>query len=179
MSPEENNRVVKKGMVLGVALSFCLSVLLYIVLPKFSQEVILLERIRIGLESLVFPAALFLFMIFRVGAQRFGNPSENPLETLANNEGMQVDLRVLSNTHEQIILFAINALALSILLPYQYLSLVPIYSGFFVVGRMFFWMAYKHNVLWRAPGFAMSMLPAVIGLAYCCFVIVRNVFTNF
>lgn len=178
MSQEQNNSIVKAGMVIGVAGTLCLPILLYGLLPKFSQEVILVDRIRLGLECLVFPAALFLFMIFRVGTQRFGNPSENPLKNIANTEGMQIDLRVLSNTHEQIVLFVINVLALSILLPYQYLSLLAIYSGFFVVGRMIFWMGYKHNVLWRAPGFAMSMLPAVIGLAYCCIVILQNIFAN-
>lgn len=178
MAQQSNNKTVKTGMALGAAGTLLLFFTLYAWLPKFSHELIFLDRIILGVECLVFPAAFFLVTIVRVGSQRFGNPSENPLQVVANTETMKIDLRVLSNTQEQIILFVINSLALSILLPYQYLSLLPIYSAVFVIGRIIFWAAYKHNVLWRAPGFAMSILPAVVGLSYSCIVIALRVFTN-
>ncbi|MBL4621964.1 MAG: MAPEG family protein, partial [Immundisolibacteraceae bacterium] len=82
-----------------------------------------------------------------------------------------------SNTHEQIVIFIVNALALAVLLPYNYLSLLPIYSGLWVVGRILFWLGYRYKVLWRAPGFAMAVLPAVAGLGYSSFVVVTRLFT--
>lgn len=164
-------------MALGFIITAFLFVGLYALVPATSQEVALPDRLRVAIECLVFPTVFLLAMILRIGSQRFGNPSEDPTKVVANTESMAVDLRVLSNTHEQIVIFATNVLALSVLLPFQYLSLLPIYSGVFVAGRIVFWMAYQHNVLWRAPGFAMSTLPAVVGLGYCCTVIALRAFS--
>ncbi|KGG24955.1 hypothetical protein EV13_2887 [Prochlorococcus sp. MIT 0702] len=49
---------------------------------------------------------------------------------------MQVDLRVLANTHKQLILFMINAMALAVPLPFACLALVTVYSAIFVIGRI-------------------------------------------
>ena len=150
---------------------------LYVLLPKFDQEIVLVERIKLGFQCLVFPAVIFLATILRVGSQRFGNPAENPVEIEASSVGMKIDVRVLSNTHEQIVIFIVNALCLAVLLPFEYLSLVPIYSALFVVGRTLFWWGYRYKVLWRAPGFAMSVLPAVAGLGYSGIVILLKPFS--
>ena len=155
MSQEISNLTVKRGMAIGFVVTLSLIIGLY----------------------LVFPALMFLVVILRVGSQRFGNPAENPVEMVASTQGMKIDLRVLSNTHEQIVIFVINALSLSLLLPYQYLSLLPVYSTLFVLGRIVFWLGYRHHVLWRAPGFAMAVLPAVLGLGYSCIVIAVKPFS--
>lgn len=178
MTQELNNRTVKLGMALGFVGTLLLFVALYYLLPKMTMEVELVDRIKLGIICLVLPTAFFLSVIIRIGSQRFGNPSEDPTKCEANTEGMRIDLRVLSNTHEQLVIFAINSLALAVLLPYPYLSLLPIYSGVFVTGRIMFWVAYKYNVLWRAPGFAMSTLPAVLGMGYCCIIVLSSMFFN-
>lgn len=73
-------------------------------------------------------------------------------------------------------LFVINTLGLALLLPYSYLSLFPIYAELFVIGRVVFWVGYRHHVLSRPPGFSLTVLPALVGLSYCCAVIlVRTV----
>ncbi|WOT05825.1 MAPEG family protein [Shewanella youngdeokensis] len=176
MSQVDNNQVVKMGMKIGAISTLLLFIILYMLAPKFVDEVELFDRIKLGFSCLVFPAAFFLITIIRVGAQRYGNPSENPVDVVASSNSMEIDLRVLSNTHEQLVIFTLNTLALSVLLPYTYLSLLPIYSALFVVGRILFWVAYKHNVLWRAPGFAMGIMPAVVGISYCCLAILYQVF---
>lgn len=177
MSQELSNLIVKRGMAIGFVVTLSLMIGLYVVFPKWTQPVELIDRLYLGLECLVFPALMFLVVILRVGSQRFGNPAENPVEMVAGTQGMKIDLRVLSNTHEQIVIFVINALSLSVLLPYQYLSLLPVYSTLFVLGRIVFWLGYRHHVLWRAPGFAMAVLPAVLGLGYSCIVIAVKPFS--
>lgn len=178
MTQKDNNRIVKSGMVIGALGTPLLFIVLYIFAPKFDAELALIDRIRLGIECLVLPVAFFLITVVRVGSQRFGNPSDNPIKVVANSESMAVNLRVLSNTNEQLVIYALNTLALSTLLPYQYLSLLPIYSAIFVAGRIIFWGAYKYNALWRAPGFAMTILPAVVGLSYCCIVLLLRTFYN-
>jgi hypothetical protein len=124
------------------------------------------------------PRNAFLIAVIRVGSQRYGNPSENPIKILANSEAIEVNLSVLSNTNEQLVIFALYALVLSAPLPYQYLSLLPIYAAVFVAGRIIFWESYKYHVLWPAPGLSMCILPAVLGLSYCCLALFFRGFFN-
>lgn len=178
MTQRSDDRTVKMGMLLGFLGTIVVFISFYSFLPQVAEEVSLVERLKLGIMCLVFPVTLFFLMIVRVGSQRFGNLSADPTKCEANTEGMKVDLRVLSNTHEQLMIFAINILALSVLIPYQFLSLLPIYSGVFVAGRVIFWVGYRRNVLWRAPGFAMSTLPAVIGVGYSCVAVLLAAFES-
>lgn len=178
MTQESDNKTVIIGIAVGFVATLFLFIVLFSIVPKTVEEVILAERLKLGIASLVFPGAFLLLMVLRVGSQRFGNESENPIKLEANSEGMKIDIRVLANSHEQLTIFAINTLALSVLLPFQYLSLVPIYSVVFVIGRLIFWVTYRKNFLWRAPGFAMSTLPAVVGFGYCCFLVLSSIFAN-
>ena len=152
---------------MGMVGTFGLFIFLYWLLPTFDEELASVDRLVLAIKCLVFPVLIFFLTIVRVGSQRYGNPSENPVNCVADTEGMKIDLRVLSNTHEQLMVMAINTLALSIFLPFEYLSLLPIYSALFVIGRILFWVAYHKSTLWRAPGYAMSTLPAIVGLGYC------------
>jgi hypothetical protein len=168
MSQERNNQIVKWGGVSGVLFTLVVFPGLYFLLPHFHQELGLPERLELGVGCLFFPGLFLLLLIIRIGSQRFGTAAEDPTKVLASSEAMKIDLRVLSNSHEQLLLFVINTMGLAVLLPFAYLSVLPIYSGLFVVGRLVFWAGYRHHVLWRAPGFCMSVVPAALGLLYCC-----------
>lgn len=171
MSQAENNKAVKTGMFIGLLLTLSLYFIAYTLVPQFDSEMMLAERIKLAIECLVLPAFFMLIMIVKIGAQRFGNEAEDPSIVKANTKGMKIDLCILSNTSEQVLIFIINTLALSVLLPFHALSLLPIYSGLFVVGRILFFLGYHYNVLWRAPGFAMAIIPAMAGILYCCFAV--------
>jgi hypothetical protein len=101
---------VKTGMIVGGMGTPILFLLLYTLAPKFGDEVELFGRVKLAFECLVFPALFFLVTVLKVGSQRFGNPSENPIKVVASSESMKVNLRVLSNTHEQIVIFTLNTL---------------------------------------------------------------------
>jgi hypothetical protein len=176
MTQSDNNRTVQLGMVIGVVSTVALYSAAYILVPDFDAELPLIERLAMAVNCLIFPALFFASVVVRVGAQRFGNPAENPLDVVASSDAMRVNLRVLSNTHEQLVLFTINVFALSVVLPYSWLHLLPAYSGLFVLGRMVFWLGYAYNPLWRAPGFALTILPAVIGLAYSALALLRSIY---
>ena len=177
MNQERNNQIVKRGMISGVVFTLVVFPGLYFLLPHFQQELGLLQRLKLGVECLFFPGLFLLLLIIHIGSQRFGNSAEDPTKVVAGSEPMKIELRVLSNTHEQLLLFVINTIGLAVLLPFAYLSVLPIYSGLFVVGRFIFWAGYRHNVLWQAPGFAMSIVPAALGLLYCCAMMVFRFYT--
>ena len=179
MTQADNDNTVKTGMVVGVFVTLVSFLVLYLLFPQYDAEVILVERFQLAIQCLVFPAAFFVITVVRIGMQRFGNSSDDPTKTVANSQAMAIDLRVLSNTHEQIVLFALNTLCLAMLLPFAFLSLLPVYSAVFVIGRVLFWAGYRYNVLWRAPGFAMNIIPAAAGLGYCCIVLVLRFIQSF
>lgn len=166
------------GMVIGVLLTLILYSSAYSLVPQFDDGMQLTDRITLGFKCLLFPGFFLLAMVIKVGSQRFGNSAEDPTEVIAGTESMKIDLRVLSNTNEQLLIFAINTLGLAVLLPLQYLSLLPIYSGLFVVGRIIFLLGYHHNVLWRGPGFVMAIFPAVVGIVYCCSRVLFGLFSG-
>ncbi len=85
MSQKRDNLVVKRGILLGIALSISVLMLSFHFLPNVDHEPGLLMRLKIGVKSLVLPALLFLLMIIRIGAQRFGNPAEDPTRVVANS----------------------------------------------------------------------------------------------
>ncbi len=172
MTQEDDNRVIKNGLVWGVLFTLVILAGFFLIIPRMDDDPGIAGRLRLAVECSIFPGILFFLMILGVGAQRYGNPAEDPTRVLANSEGMKVDLRVLSNTHEQLVLFVINTLGLSVLLPFGYLSLLPAYSALFVAGRIIYWVGYRRDVLWRGPGFAMSIVPATLGLLYCAFAVV-------
>ncbi|MEE3326283.1 MAG: MAPEG family protein [Myxococcota bacterium] len=171
MTQEDHNRTVKSGVRGGLLFTLAILVGFFLLIPRMDDDPGIAGRLRLAVECSIFPGLLFFLMILRVGAQRFGNAAEDPTKVLASTEGMKVDLRVLSNTHEQLILFLINTLGLSVLLPFGYLSLLPAYSALFVAGRIVYWVGYRKNVLLRGPGFAMGLLPAGLGLLYCAFAV--------
>ncbi|MDP6203089.1 MAG: hypothetical protein QGG12_02675 [Prochlorococcaceae cyanobacterium ETNP18_MAG_14] len=113
-------------------------------------------------------------MIIHIGSEGFGNPAEDPTTVLASSHAMDVDLRVLANTHEQLIVFIVNTMALAVLLPFAYLKLLPIYSGTFVFGRLLFWVGYRYHVLLRAPGFALNIFTALAALIYSSIALLRR-----
>jgi uncharacterized MAPEG superfamily protein len=67
---------------------------------------------------------------------------------------MQIDARVAGNTFEQTFGFAIASLALSTVVPMNHLQAVWACAIVFVVARAVFWIGYRINPLYRAPGFS-------------------------
>ncbi len=67
---------------------------------------------------------------------------------------MVVDGRVADNTTQQFLLFMVGALALSVTLPLERLSIVAAVSITFVIVRIAFWFGYRIKPVYRAFGFA-------------------------
>ena len=67
---------------------------------------------------------------------------------------MLVTGRVADNTQQQLLLFIIGLLALSVSMPFERLSFVPALAITFVIARIIFWIGYRIHPLYRAPGFS-------------------------
>ena len=113
-------------------------------------------------------AVLPLFLtIAAVGNRRFLSEAIDP--TLGKEDRTTiVNGRVADNTTQQFLLFLVGITALSVSLPIDKISYVPAVAITFVVSRLVFWVGYRMQPLYRAPGFAstaylnLSMFIAVI-----------------
>jgi hypothetical protein len=111
------------------------------------------DRLAYALRWAVVAALPFFFMIAAVGNARFASDAIDP--TLGKeSEKMVVDGRVADNTLQQLVLFLIGMLALSVTLPANRLNIVASVSITFVIIRIAFWIGYRMDPLYRAFGFS-------------------------
>lgn len=83
---------------------------------------------------------------------RFAEGAHNPL-LRTESERLQVHCRVMQNTLEQLVWFALCVLALSAYLSPPQMRLVPVACVLFAVARGVYWWGYlRGNTLGRAPG---------------------------
>ena len=111
------------------------------------------DRLAYALRWAVVAALPFFFMIAAVGNARFASDAIDP--TLCKeSERMVVDCRVADKTLQQLVLFLIGMLALSVTLPANRLNIVASVSITFVIIRIAFWIGYRIDPLYRAFGFS-------------------------
>lgn len=111
------------------------------------------DRIAYGLRWAVVAALPFFFMLAAVGNARFLSEAIDP--TLGKeHQSMIVDGRVADNTTQQLLLFLVGMLALSVSLPIHRLNIIAAVSITFVITRLAFWIGYRIKPVHRAFGFA-------------------------
>jgi len=99
-------------------------------------------------------AALPLFvMIVAIGNARFGGVAIDPTRG-AEDKAMLINGRVADNTLQQFVLFLAGSLALAVTVPAGYVQIVGAAAITFVAARIVFWIGYRIDPLYRAPGFA-------------------------
>ncbi|MEG4147585.1 MAPEG family protein [Microcoleus sp. Pol12B5] len=161
----QQQRVVWRGI---SALTFCLTFVLisYFVialpLPPFHSAE---SRLIFALRCPIFPVLMLFAGIVAVGNGRFSSPAINPLAN-AESEAMRINLRYLSNTLEQFVLFFVGSLILSTFLDTYSIKLMPILAILFVLGRMAFWIGYLKEPIELAFCLGVTLYPNIAVLIY-------------
>ena len=161
-----HNKIVKSGIILGFLVTTLYVVALFYLIGPFEHAAQFQDRITLAIQCAILPGLMFLIGIGVLGSARFGNEAEDPTACEASSHKMKVNVRYLSNTHEQLTLFLIALLGLALLLPAPALTLLPIYASLFVIGRIAFWIGYHINPLYRALGFGMTFYPTAAAMLY-------------
>jgi len=78
---------------------------------------------------------------------------------------IRIGVAIVQNTLEQAVLAAVLYLALARLGQPDEAALVPQLAALFSLGRLAFWIGYRHGAPWRAFGFAVTFYPTVVGYA--------------
>ena len=118
--------------------------------PDVSQTA---DRLAYALPWLVLAVVPLFVMLAAVGNARFLTGAIDP--TLGKEDRKTIiDGRVADNTLQQFTVFAVASLALSVLIPADWMNIIPAAAITFVVARFAFWVGYRIQPLYRAPGFA-------------------------
>lgn len=79
---------------------------------------------------------------------------------------LDITLRYVSNTTEQVVLFVLGCLALAAIDGAVAIRLLPVMAVWFVIARALFFAGYRVGPVWRALGFAATFHPTVVLYAY-------------
>jgi uncharacterized membrane protein YecN with MAPEG domain len=122
-------------------------------------------RLVLAVQWLVVAMLPYAAVCLHILAWRFLEGAHNPLEG-AESERLKIHCRVMQNTLEQLVWFALCTLALATLLQPQQARLVPVACVFFAVARFVYWWGYlRDGTLGRAPGVQLTFTLNVALLA--------------
>src|ERR1700682_5796840 len=162
---KSEQKIVAIGAASGVILMSASVWILTRTLPTPAFADILEERLAYALRPNVVAALPLFIMLATVGNSRFLSEAIDPTKH-AESRSMEIDGRVADNTLQQNLLFAIASLTLSTVVPLAQLQIVWACAIVFVVARAGFWLGYRLNPLYRAPGMSATAYMNLGMIAY-------------
>jgi hypothetical protein len=148
-----DQKKVAIGALIGVASMVALVALLYLLLPALRGMDDSVARLVFTLKMNAF-AILPLFVgIAAVANGRFASAAIDPLRH-AEIRAIEINGRFVDNTLQQNFVFLVGTLALSIFLDAQSIKLVAALTIVYILARIVFWIGYRIDPLYRAPGMA-------------------------
>ena len=113
-------------------------------------------RLAYALKANALAAIPLLVGTITVGNNRFLSEAIDP--TLhKEDQATLINGRVLDNTLQQYVLFAIGTMALSVILAPAQMKVIAAATIVFIVARFAFWIGYRIHPLYRAFGMAATM----------------------
>lgn len=159
---------VLRGMAVGVVIAITLIVVGIVVNPfAYSPGLDLGSRIAVAIQWSLLPAICLAVSVGRLAKHRFFTPED--IDGSSATEGTQhakVLQSLIQNTLEQSLLAALIYLAWSVMMPANWLSVVPLAAIAFAVGRVLFFVGYGKGAPSRAIGFTLAFYPSV-GMLIC------------
>jgi len=129
------------------------------------------ERLAYALRANIVALVPFFIMLITVGNSRFLSEAIDPTRR-AESRSMEIDGRVADNTLQQNFVFAVASLGLSTIVPLHHLQVVWACTIVFVAARAVFWLGYRLNPLYRAPGMSATAYMNLGMILYVLFFIV-------
>ena len=127
------------------------------------------ERLALALMANTVALVPLFVMFIVIGNSRFLSDAIDPTRR-AESRTMDIDGRVADNTLQQNFVFVVASLALSTIVPLHSLQVVWACTIVFVIARCAFWLGYRINPLYRAPGMSAT---AYMNLGMILYVLFR------
>ena len=157
-------RGVAKGMALAALTTVAGFSLAHWGMPTITLvEDSLRGRLSLLATALMLPGLTLMLCIGRLAKHRFFTPAD--IDGGALTEGTvtaRLLQSLLQNTLEQVMLALIAYFAATLLLPFNFLSLIPAAALMFFVGRVLFFRGYTQGAPSRAYGFALTFYSTVL-----------------
>ena len=171
MSLTQKQIGVFKGILIGLSITLCVVLFGAYANPfDFAETSSQVDRLGVAILSCIIPAMFLVFSIGRLAKHRFFSPEDIDGGGLTHGTDKANILQsILQNTLEQTLLATLVYLIWSVIMPATWLSVVPIASLCFGIGRLLFTIGYAHGASSRALGFALTfyssnvMLITIIG----------------
>lgn len=169
---------VLKGMLFGLMCSISLIFVGINFNPfRYPFELNLESRLKVAAKSCVPLAVIFAVSIGRLAKHRFFTPNDIDGSGLTQASAQaQILQSIIQNTLEQSLLASITYLVWAVLMPGHLLSVVPLASIAFMIGRILFIIGYGYGAPARALGFTLSFYVTNGMLAYLTFSMLNKVF---
>jgi hypothetical protein len=165
---KSEQKIVAIGAASGVILMSVAVLILTRMLPTPAIADLLEERFAYALRANVFAMLPLFIMLLTVSNSRFLSEAIDPTKH-GESRLMEIDGRVADNTLQQNFVFAVASIALSTVVPFQHLQIVWACAIVFVVARAGFWLGYRLNPLYRAPGMSATAYMNLGMIAYVLF----------
>ena len=149
----QSQKKVAIGAGSGVVTMIVLLHVFYFFLPTIHGVMSLPERLAFTLQMNLFALIPFFVMIIFIGNGRFLSDAIDPTKHLESN-AMEINGRVADNTLQQTFVFLVGTLALTRSLDTESMKLIVALTIVFILARVVFWIGYRIDPLYRAPGMA-------------------------
>ncbi|MGV2987641.1 MAPEG family protein [Vibrio sp. E150_011] len=160
--------IKQKGVFKGMAAAMLVSVIVIFMAMigdplNYSQVSQVQERLSILAGALILPVLLLIVSIGRLAKFRFLSPEDIDGSGLTSgSEEAKVLQSLLQNTLEQLVIAGGVYTAWCLLMPASWLSVVPLCSILFAIGRVFFFLGYRHGAPARSFGFALTFYSTAV-----------------
>ncbi|MBC5766530.1 MAPEG family protein [Ramlibacter albus] len=152
----ERRRVLGSSAWLTVPGTFAILAGGYAAMPPLDGAGDAAGRIVLAVRWLLVAFLPYAAVCLHILYQRFAEGAHNPLAHTAT-ENLQIHCRVMQNTLEQLVWFAICILALATWLSPAQARFIPVACVFFAFARLVYWWGYLRNgTLGRGPAVQMT-----------------------
>lgn len=144
-------KIVAVGAASGVGLMALSVWILTRLLPQPQIPDALAERLAYTLKANMVALVPLFVMLITIANSRFFSDAIDPTRH-AESRSKEIYGRVADNTLQQNFVFTIASLTLSTIAPLHHLQVVWACAIIFAVARTAFWLGYRIDPLYRAPG---------------------------
>ena len=159
------------GVLIGMAIGMAISLNIILVGAwynpfSFSASSSLTTRLATAIAWSVLPALFLVASVARLAKHRFFTP-----EDIDGGGGLSHDSKqalllqtLLQNTLEQLLIAIVIYPAWAVMMPADWMSVVPLAAISFAIGRVLFFSGYKSGAPSRSLGFALTFYPTALML---------------
>lgn len=127
------------------------------------------QRLVYTIRCELFSLFTVLVCVLEIIKKRYSTTAMDPVRGRGSDHLVEVKVRLLQNTCEQLFLHFVAMLILCTFLDNRSMKAIPILVSLFVIGRIVYKIGYEISPMKRQFGFGVTFLPTLSTYIYCMF----------